>query len=43
MYWVVLLSDLRVMDLMGTSAAAVPAAITSLKLGSSSYLIWSKY
>lgn len=31
--------DLRVMDLMGTRAAAVPAAMTSLKVGSSSYLI----
>jgi hypothetical protein len=31
--------ELQVMDRMGTSAAAVPAAKTSLKEGSSSYLI----
>lgn len=28
------------MERIGTSAAAVPAAMTSVKVGSSSYLIW---
>lgn len=28
------------MERIGTRAAAVPAAMTSVKLGSSSYLIW---
>lgn len=39
MYSVVLESELRVMERIGTRAAAVPAAITSVKVGSSSYLI----
>lgn len=30
------------MERIGTRAAAVPAAITSVKVGSSSYLIWEQ-
>lgn len=36
------LREVRVMDFIGTRPAAVPAARTSVKVGSSSYLICEK-
>jgi hypothetical protein len=39
MYFITSSLDCVVMDLIGTSAAAVPAAMTSAKEESSSYLI----